>query len=208
MSKKDIVIDAFKLANLSKLVYVPGVSIAVAGAIGRRSLPSVTYQVPNGLEQDRVLHTSDIGTPVFIDLQIDSPAYINDAGVSYAAQTLQIDAVLVQVAMTKNIVKTTLQGKSGTVKEYISDGDWSVNIKGVELGTNGTYPAANVIKLRTIARCPYPVVVTGWYLNQIFDIHNLVIESLSFPQEEGKYSAAMFEFACISDEPVELKLNA
>ena len=44
--------------------------------------------------------------------------------------SIDLQTVLLEVTQTRLIVKTALQGKDGTVKEYISEGDYNIEIIG------------------------------------------------------------------------------
>jgi hypothetical protein len=51
----------------------------------------------------------------------------NTTSVTITVDGVQIDVI---VSMKKNIVMTPVQGKNGSFKEYISDGDFEVTISG------------------------------------------------------------------------------
>ncbi|MEI8137589.1 MAG: DUF6046 domain-containing protein, partial [Bacteroidota bacterium] len=74
---------------------------------------------------------SYLGTYTFSNLSLTDKSTGN---------TIVIDTALFNVTQTKNIITTSIQGRNGTVKEYISLGDYNVTIKGVLTGTNGLYP--------------------------------------------------------------------
>lgn len=196
------VLDGFGLSKLRGVKYIGGIELAKE--IGEQKKKTQNFSLPADQGADRILYTSKLGTPVFIDITLESPPYTLD-GANYPATSITMAAVLVQVSMQKLIVKTAVQGYNDIIKEYISNGSWNVNIKGVLLGTNRKYPKDDFNKILTIGLCPYPIKVTSWYLNQ-YGITDLVVETPEFPQEEGKYSMQLFEFACLSDKPIELKL--
>jgi len=62
--------------------------------------------------------TSWLGTPIFADLRFPDDELI-------------LESVLIEVRQTKNIQRTPVQGRNGTVKEYIADGDYDITIRGV-----------------------------------------------------------------------------
>lgn len=147
-------------------------------------------------------YKSKLGTPVMSDLDIDP---LKDSGVSY----IQIPTVLFTVNQKKNIITTSVQGRNGTVKEYISDGDFTINVKGVLVGDNGKYPRVgfpsgtkggvnSVEDLINLFKLNRSVTVNSWYLRQ-FGITEMVITDYNFPQNEGEYSVQPFEFNAISD---------
>lgn len=156
------------------------------------------YEVADITEQvDEANAISVLGTPVFSNLVLQS----QDASV-----ILRIDAVLMTVSMTKNIVKTKVQGQNGTFKEYVSDGDYKVGIKGVLASTNPqVYPRNQVQRLKALCDLAEPIEASSDFLD-LFGVHNLVIERYQFPQKEGFYNMQGFSLSCVSDEPLELLL--
>jgi len=122
---------------------------------------------------------------------------------------LNLDDPLVEVSQDKNIVLTEVQGRNGTVKEYISDGDFSVSIKGILASDpfdgrySRRYPEREVQALRQLVAIPEALPVTG-RLFQILGIRNLVIKGVSWPTLPGFTNLQAYELRCLSDEPVEL----
>ncbi|NNV54525.1 DUF6046 domain-containing protein [Limnovirga soli] len=139
---------------------------------------------------------SALGTPVFCDMILMSQD---------GTQQLQLLWVLADVAMTRNIVKTTINGRNGTVKEYISNGDYIVTLRGAFSSTfTRTYPKAQVEQLVKLCELPEPLKVVSEYL-LLFNIHNLVVEDYSMGQIEGTPNLQRFEIKCSSDEPLILR---
>ena len=75
--------------------------------------------------------TSYLGTPVFSNLDFIGGSYKNLQGEQIEYEDLRIDTVLFDVSQQKNVVTTEIQGRNGTIKEYISDGDFAINISGL-----------------------------------------------------------------------------
>ena len=117
-----------------------------------------------------------------------------------------IDTVLYDINQTKEIIKTKIQGRSGTVKEYIADGDFVINIKGVITGDNGVYPMDDVNYLADMLSLPIALKINSDLL-ATFGIFQVVVESYHIPQIEGGQSQQPFEINCISDRPVELQIQ-
>lgn len=116
---------------------------------------------------------------------------------------LELQTVLSEISMTKNIVKTELQGVDGTVKEYISDGDYEITIQGAIVSEDDFYPEDGATLLHQLCLVKDALVVESDFL-QLFDIYNIVVESYSFPEQEGFLNMQLFELQCISDKPIEL----
>lgn len=148
------------------------------------------------------------GTPVYNGLRFETGVYRDNEGKEVRYPAVELDTVLFDVAMTRNIVKTVVQGRNGTIKEYISDGDFDVNIKGVICSSDPRlYPEEEVSKLLQILKATSSVAVGSEFLNQMFGIYNLVIESYSFEMVAGFQNIQRFTMKCISDEPLEFKLS-
>lgn len=198
----EIIIKSFALQQVKTEIYKPGVLAAEAKAkpVSRDS----NFQMPTYPGKDKVLYLSKLGTPVFTNLEVQGDSYTRD-GVLYDFDTLIFDTILLTVYQQKNIIKTPIQGRNGTVKEYISDGDYSVNIKGVLTSENGKYPLGAVAELKKALNAPLALRLNSWFLQNL-DINSVVVENYSFPQMEGYYSQQAFEINSISDLPVELKI--
>ena len=44
---------------------------------------------------------------------------------------MKILCAVIEISNTRNIVKTEIQGRDGTVKEFINNGDYQISIKGI-----------------------------------------------------------------------------
>ena len=118
---------------------------------------------------------------------------------------LTYQAILIAVTQTKKIIKTEIQGRNGTVKEYIGLDDYAVTINGIITGPNGHYPIEDVNNLKAMLDSNQPIDVACKFL-QILGIHTLLVESYQLDQKEGGYSYQTFSISCLSDVPQELKL--
>lgn len=59
--------------------------------------------------------------------------------------------------------------------------------------------------LQSICNAEVAIEVQCAYLQDFFQIGNLVVQYASFPQLEGNITVQPFELKCLSDEPVILK---
>jgi hypothetical protein len=153
--------------------------------------------VLDGFENDKDTFPSQFfGTPMWDNLVIDSDDL-----------KLRIDMVLLTVSQTKNIVKTALNGVDGTVKEFISDGDYNIQISGGLFGLNNQYPEDEVAKLITILKKKTNIRVQSQFL-QRFDIDDIVVENYKMEAKEAQGNAQFFEISAVSDTPQELIMSA
>lgn len=145
--------------------------------------------------------TGLLGLPVFTRVNFLAPAGWN---------RMELNDPLVEISRDKLIVTTEVQGRDGTVKEYISNGDYAVTIKGILASDpfDGRYarryPAREVQLLKQLCDLPEAIPVTG-RLFKIFGIHNLVIKGVSWPTLPGFTNLQAYELRCLSDEPIELQ---
>ena len=184
------VLQSFGLTALKTAIY----SARIAADGGLKNRNNDVYTEQSFIEIQNVAE-SYLGTPVFDNIVL-LPDEIN----------LRIDTVLLSISQTKNIVKTAIQGLNGTVKEYIADGDYEINIKGLIVSENNQYPSADVASLIEICKRSENIRVTSNFLN-LFSIDDIVIESYSFEQLEGYTNVQKFEINAISDKPTELVLS-
>lgn len=116
-----------------------------------------------------------------------------------------IDGVIIDVANPRNIVMTQIAGLDGTVKEFINNGDFSVNIKGYFASSNpDIFPDVETRALNTYCKAPVALKVTNVFLNDYFGITDLVVTNYIFKQEEGVRNVQFFEMQCVSDTPNEI----
>lgn len=154
--------------------------------------------LPNTPTPDKPIKTSALGTPVYSNLVIASGNYTDIYGNVINYPSIEVDTVLFNINSSRTIIKTPIQGLDGTVKEYISDGDNIINIKGIIQGANGVYPIGEVNKLIAICNAKCALSVQNTYLTEN-NIFNIVIESYSLPQDMGSQSQQVFELNCLSD---------
>lgn len=154
--------------------------------------------------KDPELYKSALGTPVVIDLTLDSVTY-KDPTTNQSKTTDKITfvTVLCTVSQAKKIVKTEIQGADGTVKEYIGLDDYQVSINGILTGNNGQRPLNELLSLKRTLDAPVAIPVISSFLNNL-GIFNIVVDSYTLPQEAGGWSKQDFSINALSDTPFEL----
>lgn len=197
---KELIIKAFKLENVK---VIPQIPIVAPGQFINQYLPVVpktTYNQFKGANR-----VSQLGTLVFSDLDISAASYSKD-GQNFETKKINIDTVLFEVSQEKHIIRTAVQGRDGTVKEYISDGDYAISIKGVLTGRNGEYPRDAVSDLMEFLKAPISMKVNSWFLGQ-FGITDIVVLNFSLAQIEGMQNSQPFQINAVSDTPFEVNLR-
>lgn len=146
-----------------------------------------------------VIRKSRLGTLIYESLEL----YDDSDSLIYTFP----DAVLIDVSdLPKNIVKTPIQGRNGTVKEYIGLSDWNINIMGALINPSSKdYPEDLVSDLTRVYELNTALKIQGSNLCAL-GIHSIVLEDLKFTRKPGYPSTAYFTIKACSDEPVELEI--
>ena len=164
-------------------------------------------KVNQAVTRDPELYKSTLGTPVVIDVTFRSVTYTDFVqNRQITTDQVRLETVLCTVSRPTIIVKTQIQGRNGTVKEYISKDDFQVTINGIIAGQNGQYPAAEALAVQRMAEAPVAIPVVSRFLNGM-GIYNIVVEDYSMPQAAGGISRQDFTINAISDEPLELQIQ-
>lgn len=150
-------------------------------------------------------YKSSLNTPVLTNIQFTGGSYTDSLGNEKTFKTLIFESILVTVSQSKNIVTTSIQGRDGTVKEYIGMNDYSVTINGIITGQNGHYPKDEVRDLKDMLNAGIAIEVVSWYLQNL-DVSTIVVQDYDFSQESGGYSYQKFSINAISDTPQEIKI--
>lgn len=130
----------------------------------------------------------------------------NIAGQVVSFPSIQLYAVLITVTQAKKIIRTEIQGKDGTVKEYIGMDDYQIEIVGTITAAADSTPDTDVIDLKKMLDAPVPIgVVCTWLQN--LGITDVVIESYNIPQDAGGQSYQTFTINCTSHIPTELRIR-
>ena len=116
---------------------------------------------------------------------------------------LVMNDAIVAISRSKNIVSTQMVGMNGTVKEYINDGDYSVNIAvGIAAVRDGKivdeYPTEGLRELREFLDGNEAIEVHSEFLS-IFEIDRIVIKSFSVSQDTASNYQSV-SITAVSDE--------
>lgn len=152
----------------------------------------------NAPDEPTIERKSRLGTNLFSDLQFTS---IGDL------VHVPIDCALFNVRQAKNIVRNDIQGRDGTVKTYIGLGDYEITVRGIIMGEGNQYPWDDVINLVQFFRYEQSLGIVSRYLNDVFDITEVVVKEYYFEQNEGSQSHQKFECTLYSDKPVEILIQ-
>ena len=116
---------------------------------------------------------------------------------------LLINDATVNVSLQKEVVKTALVGRAGTIKEYITDGDYqlSISVGIVAVDDDGRicdqYPERAVAQLREIMERPEALEVSSAFLD-LFGISHIVVTGFSAKQMTHS-NRQVIEITALSD---------
>jgi hypothetical protein len=155
-----------------------------------------------------------LGMPVFDSITFKNPNnqiqnFVNGGeGQGANSSDLVLITALITASKNKNIVVTKIQGRNGTVKEYVSDDDYTISIKGVLVGKYANVrPVDEIKKLENLCDSPLEVDIVSNFLADL-NVLTVVITSHSKTQREGMRNVIDFEIQCLSETPFEIKSNA
>jgi len=118
----------------------------------------------------------------------------------------RIDDCLLTVNQSKKIITTEIQGRDGTIKEYIGQDDYQISIVGRINGAYGVNPKEETKQLKKILSYAQPLAITSWWLQNL-DITTVVVKDYNFAQTEGEYSTQYFNINLLSDKPTEARIT-
>lgn len=154
------------------------------------------------------------GNPELLDLtELQGREWLTSLALKYKGKEFVFQECLISLNMEKNIVTTALQGRNGTIKEYISDGDYNITIDaGIstyeidkELGYTLDYPLDAVAELKKMLSLPETLEVQSDFL-ELFGIKSAVVKSFNL-QQETHSNRQSINIQMLSDEPYEIKLK-
>ena len=119
---------------------------------------------------------------------------------------------IITVNQEKNIVATPMQGRDGTIKEYISDGDFAITIDAAVTSyresdpeNSKAYPISQLQDLIEILKIKDGLQLQSDFLF-LFGITNAVIKTYGMVQETHS-NRQSFQLQLLSDTPYEIKIN-
>lgn len=195
-SSANLIIKGFGLENIKTQLYAKGFGEALPVS----ATDFGTYES----NEERPLnasggfaYTSVFGTPVFCDAEL-----------KLRNKSIFLTTVLMTVSQQRNIVTTAIQGRNGTIKEYINEGDYSIDFKGAIVSRNSNeYPELEVRDFLELLQAQEALDVVSDFL-RLFDINKLVISNYEFPQQEGYQNMQLFSVSALSDTDELLIENA
>lgn len=107
---------------------------------------------------------------------------------------------VMSLSAKNTIVETTLVNREGNVKEEISVDDWDINIKGVIVSTDLSYPDQEVFELKELRRSGEALGIENARTSLLLEgSEKVVVRRLVFPPLRGMQHVQAFEMDLTSD---------
>lgn len=118
-----------------------------------------------------------------------------------AQTSLYIPCATIRISSQKNIIRTVVSERAGTVKEQFNVGDYQIAIKGVLLGELGRFPDKQILVLKDIYQSSQTVEIHNALVELFMGAsRKIVITALEFPEVQGKEPKYRpFTLSCESD---------
>lgn len=154
---------------------------------------------------------SYLGTPVHGRIEFPSVTYDLLDGTSKITNEMFFDTALVSVSQQKTIITTAIQGRPGTVKEYISKGDYSISIE-LRVNTNqknnvGAYPTDQITDLVALLEATIETPIISLFLNDVFGVDSIVVTDYTVPQQAGIMNNVPVLITAISEPTADNRQN-
>lgn len=150
------------------------------------------------LDVDTAAGTSLLGTALF------------DVVEFYDAQENLVlslkDAPIVSVSRPRNIVKTAIQGRDGTVKEFISNDDYKISVSGLLAHKEDMMPLEAMEELITFLNKNTAFRIKSVLLSR-FDITHVVVDNIGeIKPVDGFTNLVQYSFTMLSDDAPEISI--
>ena len=153
------------------------------------------------------LNGSDwIGVPTLTSLAIE-----------YKDKRVELHECIITINQEKNIVTTPIQGRDGTIKEYISDGDYTISVDAavcsyvinqngdVDYTESHAYPITQLQELISFLKIKDTLKVQSDFLT-LFGVTDIVVKSYGMVQETHS-NRQSFQIQMLSDTAYEIKVK-
>lgn len=181
---------------------------------GMDLVPDKSYQDIEVWSEDETDNLSQFGTPILERIVLKGGTYKafeikNGVPVAkqanYAAYEFE-GWPMIDVSQDKVIVTTPINGRDGTVKEYIYMDDHQVTIRGVLIGEGNSYPYDARREMTNMFKINNAYGVESRVLNEM-GVLSLVVKSIQFNDLEGYNNVCPYTISCISDRDVLLTIK-
>lgn len=154
---------------------------------------------------DEPIGTSQLGTPIYDDVTFPAGQYVNLFGDIVAFDEVRLQNVLIVANRAKRVIKTPVQGRDGTIKEYISAGDYVITVTGQLNSESNTFPELELQNLNAVMDANASLSVVSSFLNDGLNVGFIVVEGDSYRQVRGSRNSIDISFQAVSDVSIDLE---
>lgn len=152
-----------------------------------------------------------------VDFSLEGSSYygvptLTSLAFKYKGQKIELLECIITINQEKNIVTTPMQGRDGTIKEYISDGDYAISIEAAvcsydekDFNNSKAYPKQKLEELIRFLKVKDGLEIQSDFLT-LFKIKSAVIKSYGMVQETHS-NRQSFQIQMLSDTPYEIKIQ-
>lgn len=156
---------------------------------------------------DPIIATTYLGTPlqtqIILKKTIGTVAGPGTSGDGWAI----FQTAIAKVEQPRNIVRTPINGLDGTVKEYISNGDYEIDIIGEMVSPYpDTAPHDDIRNINNLITLPNEIIIVSDFI-ACFSISYCVVARAAVSQKIGSRNSLQFNMTLWSDSPIEVKLG-
>lgn len=123
---------------------------------------------------------------------------------------IQLSYPVTSITCSKTIIDTPLTERNGTVKEFINQQDYKINIRGFLVGKENEWPEDGITQLYDLYKRKQAMTMIC-ALTDIFLLNDerqgndkVVIKTLRFPENKGDIRVRAYEMELVSDESFSL----
>lgn len=117
---------------------------------------------------------------------------------------LVLENCLFDTSNTKRIVQTAINGKDGTVKEWISNGDIIINVQVNILNKERNYPVDELLEIMKFLKLNRELSINETHINKVLDVSRVVVTSWRhLPKTWSNFQSIMIDL--VSDNTYEIE---
>ena len=117
---------------------------------------------------------------------------------------LVLENCLFDTSNSKRIVQTAINGKDGTVKEWISNGDIIINVQVNILNKERNYPVDELLEIMKFLKLNRELSINETHINKVLDVSRVVVTSWRhLPKTWSNFQSIMIDL--VSDNTYEIE---
>jgi hypothetical protein len=159
------------------------------------------------ISPEPIVGISLLGTPLYDKIIFPGGQYTDSDGNVVLYSKLTLDDALITVNLQRNVSITNIVGRKGSVKEFISNGDYEITFSGRISAPWQLQPRFSLTFFSDLMKVEKEISVYSSYLNKIFDITSIVvIGKPQVSQIEGSRNSYNVSFRAVSYEEIQLEV--